>query len=209
MSGIHMGLLATRSAGPAFLASSFARGTTNSLVIAKPAGLVSGNLLIAVMCTDGGGSRTWTGDTSWTEVYDENSVPNLRVAYLVAGSAEPANYTFTLSGAAIDSAGFVMAFERATYDSIGAVATSLGVNDIVAPSINFSLPGVVLGIYVKASASGTFTTPAGMSALLADSDVNSPSMAIFSQFSNIGATGTRTSTPIAGNTNAGILLGMV
>lgn len=207
MSGIHMGLLASRPPGPAFVASAAAAAVIggNVVNITKPAGVVAGMLLISVVYTvAAAGAQTWTGDVGWTEQIDQTALPNLRIATLVAGGAEPASYNFTVSGAPTTiPPSMILAFERATFDSIGAIGTSAGVANCIAPSINYTLPGLLLAIFCKDSP-GTFSTPAGMTALASTS-----AMAVFSQFSNIGATGTRTSTPTGTDDNAGVLLGMI
>lgn len=202
MSGIHMGLLASKPPGPAFVSfASTPQTNTTTLVINKPAGVVSGMLLVALMATASVSGRTWTGDAGWNERIDQGAQLDLRIATLVAGGAEPASYTFTVSGAATLITGMILAFERATYDTIGAIGTATGGANCVAPSINCSLPGLLLAIYgIDPSPSA----PAGMTSL-----ASYPSFSVFSQFSNIGATGTRTTTPFSTGDLAGILVSLI
>lgn len=206
MSGIHMGLLASKPPGPAYVASNTATAVgATTVVVNKPAGLVSGMLLVAAMVTGvAAGARTWTGDAGWTEQIDQAALPNMRVATLIAGGAEPASYTFTISGAATTLIALVMAFERSTFDAIGALGTSTASANCIAPSVNCSLPGLILGIFGDDAAPGAFSAPAGMTLL-----TNGPSIYTFSQFSNEGATGTRTSTPPNAGNNAGVLLSLI
>lgn len=203
MSGIHMGLLASRPPGPAFVASDVnTTVATTTVSVNKPAGVVAGHLLIAVMATPASaGPRTWTGDAGWNERVDQGVVPNLRIATLVAGASEPASYTFTVSGTGLNLGAFILAFERASFDVIGAIGTSTAPTNCIAPSINSSLPGLMLGIFMGSTA--PWTTPAGMTLLVAPAGIY-----VFSQFTNIGASGTRTSTPSGANDTAGVLLGM-
>lgn len=83
----------------AVVASSVATSTNNtdatSVTVTKPAGTASGHLMIAV--THGYTADTFTPPTGWTFLELEDDATNLRSrAYMkVAGSSEPANYTFT------------------------------------------------------------------------------------------------------------------
>lgn len=204
MSGIHMGLLASKPPGPGFLSSDTAVNGGTTVTVNKPTGVVAGTLLIAVMITaTTAGPRTWTGDAGWGEQVDQGALPNFRIATLIAGAGEPATYTFTVSGAATILQVLILAFERATFDSIGILSPVVGATNCVAPSINFTLPGLVLGIFGNDN-TGTFTTPAGMSLL-----VNSSRIYVFAQYSNIGATGTRTSVATCVDDNVSVLLGML
>lgn len=177
-----------------------------TLTINKPTGTVDGDLMIAVMnCMSSSGTQTWTGDTGWTEIYDQASAPTLRIAYKVA-SSEGASYTFTNSYALAECGGTILAYRGAAYDVIGSVVTATGTTPIVAPSIT-AVGGVLLGCFADRIAGVTFTTPSGMASVSSNSVVR-PSFNVFSETIVAGATGTRTSTPSggAGSITGGILL---
>lgn len=101
-----------------FIASASTVNSTSSstLVIDKPSGTAENDLMVAVMAADD--STNWSGDTGWTEVGDSISDPDLRIAYKVASSSEPANYTFSL-GSTRTNVGCILTYRGAVYDAIG------------------------------------------------------------------------------------------
>jgi len=70
-------------------------GTVASFIINKPAGVVSGDLLIVFM-TGTNGITNWAQASGWTMI-DENIGSGVGKAaqWLIAGGSEPATYTFT------------------------------------------------------------------------------------------------------------------
>lgn len=184
-----------------FVAGSVNNSNSETLVIDKPTGVVSGDMLIAVVASQS--NVTWTGDSGWTELADQGAAPSLRLARKTAGGSEPASYTFTASGG-LKTSGAILAYRAGTFDAVGSFNTA---NPVVAPSITMSYAGILLAAYASENASVTFTTPGGMAAL-ASYNVTAPSFAVFDQEVGGGATGTRTSTPSGGTVQAGILIGI-
>ena len=80
-------------------ASSAANATATTLVLPKPAGVVSGDVLLAAVAARGGPAIT--PPAGWTLVRLDPNGSTLRQAVYVhvAGGAEPATYTFTLASA--------------------------------------------------------------------------------------------------------------
>ena len=70
---------------------------SGSLVITKPSGVVSGDLLVAVLMN--GGSATISAPAGWTAIREDTEIngTNQRIFYKVAGGSEGADYTFTAS----------------------------------------------------------------------------------------------------------------
>ena len=209
MSGIHAGVLSGTAQGPILLSTSSgsAVGTT-ALVINIPVGVLSGHLLVAVMCSSVNSNQTWGGDTGWTERLDQNAPANIRVATLIAGSAEPSSYTFTISAGG-NLQGFILAFANASYDNVGVCGTSTLSNPVNAGSTTFSVSGLLLGFFAQTVASGTFSAPTGMNLVIADTNLTSPSATVFIENGVSGATGIRTSTSSASGNSSACLIGLV
>ena len=80
-------------------------GTASSLTINAPAGLASGNLLLASITTNG--NPTVTLPSGWTQLEQIAGTPTTTVYYLVAGGSEPSSYTWSFS-ASIEAAGGIV-----------------------------------------------------------------------------------------------------
>ena len=72
-----------------------------SVVVTAPAGISSGDLLIAAVSTDGSTAGSLASPAGWTLLdrgSDSATTVTLGVWYKIAGASEPANYTFTWTG---------------------------------------------------------------------------------------------------------------
>ncbi|MEJ7597835.1 MAG: hypothetical protein WKG01_08010 [Kofleriaceae bacterium] len=85
--------------------------TVTSLAIARPAGVVSGDVLIARIANRNQVTATLTVPTGWRVLRSDQSASQLKswVAWKAAGSAEPTSYTFGVSIASY-VAGSISAF---------------------------------------------------------------------------------------------------
>lgn len=192
---------------PAFVASESTQSTlasTSSVVVSKPTGTTEGDLMIMVGSC--GSTRTWTGDTGWTEVADQGALPSVRIAYKVAGASEPSSYTFTISSATTNGmAASILTYRGAAYDTVGTFTTST--NPLVLPSIspseNFSL---LIATGARAAASITLGTPTDMTARVTDSDATLPSYIVCDQLVIAGATGARSMSTGSTSGVSGIML---
>lgn len=195
------------SAAPEFIASASTSNAVNvsTLVINKPTGTVEGDLMVAAMACDSG-SRTWTGDTGWTEAADQGVDPDLRIAYKVAGASEPSSYTFTPSGSQRLS-GCILTYRYAAYDTIAGSFTT-GADPLILTSINTSLSqSTLIAVGARSAASITLGTPAGMTARVTDADANDPSYIVCDQPVAKGPTGTRSMSTAGSSTGvSGIML---
>lgn len=195
---------------PTFIAQESTQSTlasTSSVVVNKPTGTIEGDLMIMLGAT-GSLARTWTGDTGWTEVADQNASPNLRIAYKVAGASEPADYTFTLSSPTTNgAAASILTYRGAAYDTIGTFTT--GTNPLVLPSIS---PSVSFSRLIAAGARGaasiTLGTPTDMTARVTDNDATAPSYKVCDQLVTAGATGTRSMSTGSTTSVSGLLLSL-
>lgn len=179
---------------------------STTVVVSKPTGTVQGDLMIMVGALGTGAERTWTGDTGWTEVADQNASPNLRVAYKVAGASEPASYTFTINSATTSGIGAsILTYRNAAYDVVGAFTS--GTNPLILPSIspseNFSF---LIAIGARADDVITLGTPAGMTVRVTDADGTAPSYKVCDEVVLSGATGTRSMSTGSASDVSGIML---
>lgn len=190
---------------PEFVAAASTQNASSStsLVINKPTGTASGDLMIAVMSIPA--NSTWTGGTDWTEVADQGSNPSLRVAYKVAGGSEPASYTFT-SSANNTGSGTILTYRYAAYDTIAGAFTT-GANPLLISSITSTQgQSVLIAAGARSATSVTLGTPVGMTARATDNDATSPSRIVCDQIIPKGPTGVRSMS--TGNTSgvSGIML---
>jgi hypothetical protein len=70
-----------------------------TLVIDKPTGTVSGDILLWLMGNDGT-SNTWSSPSGWTEIFHnrQSNGTTTSLFYKVAGGSEPSTYTNTRTG---------------------------------------------------------------------------------------------------------------
>jgi hypothetical protein len=144
-------------------------GGSSGLAVSLPAGVQQNDLLIGMVAAydnSGGGGLTWTGDTGWNEVLDENAVPNLRVAWKIAGASEPTP-TFTNTGSPVTTynTGAVWAFRNAAYDTIGTIATSVANGTVSYNSVTLA-GGTAIAVIAsgKDTNTPTYGTPSGFTA---------------------------------------------
>lgn len=173
-----------------------------SLVIDKPTGTVSGDLMVAIMFNDRS-SVTWTGDTGWTEIADQGTGVNARIAYKVATGSEGSAYTFTASSSSNICTGAIITFRGAAYDTIGVISTSSASNVQTAGAITVGADGsVLLAAFANRGASRTYSNQtSGLVSLVTDGDATAPSYAVFYQ-TNVaaGSTGTKSATVSSSST---------
>lgn len=184
-------------------AATAANSGAATLTINKPSGTLEGDLMISFVSN--GNSRTWTGDTGWTEVVDDAVNGGIRIAYKVAGASEGASYTFTAVEGNATSQGIIVTYRGATYSLIGTV--SAAASPTVAPTITTTAVGTILGYFNTVSASRTFTVPSGMGSV--QYLATNGSGELFSQKVPVGATGTRTSQVSGPASGRGVLVSMI
>jgi cellulose synthase/poly-beta-1,6-N-acetylglucosamine synthase-like glycosyltransferase/CheY-like chemotaxis protein len=152
--------------GYAFLASS---GSVSSVTLNKMANLVSGDVIIAQLAIRGGtnvGTIT-TPSASWTLVDRVNSGTSVALAVysLVAGSSEPASYTWSwTSGTARASAvmkNFSGVDTSAPVDGHAGSTESSASTTHVAPSVNAAFANEMRVVAIADSSNGLCNTIAG------------------------------------------------
>lgn len=86
-------------------ASANTSGSATSLAINKPAGVVSGDVLVAALVTDAGGA--WTPPSGWTQIQTVTNTAVVTAWYLVAGGSEPSSYTWNWANSTQGAGGIV------------------------------------------------------------------------------------------------------
>ena len=151
--------------GIAFRAASSANNpTATSLVISTPNGVVSGDVMLAVVAARG--APTITAPAGWTLVRLDINATTMRQAIFVrtAGGSEPGSYTFSLSTAQ-SAAGGIVAYSGVDgsnpIDAHGGQANAASTS-ITAPSISTTGPDRMLVGFFGTAALTTIAPPAGM-----------------------------------------------
>jgi hypothetical protein len=178
-------------------------GTGTTVVVNKPTGTVSGDLLVAVMISDAG--PAWTQPAGFTEVLDVVSAPFGGASWKAAGGAEPSTYTFTADAPHVLVAA-LLCFRNAAFDTIGAP----GANTVAPPagSITLSGEGLTLAVFAANNDGVTFSTPTGCTPVIADSDTAKPSIALFRKAVAAGATPIISSVSSPSRVSRGLQIGI-
>lgn len=171
-----------------------------SFAIPVPAGVASGDLLIATIQGNGGDNDvfSWTPPSGWTTIQGYTTRPNNIVAYKVSDGTEGSTQTFTCGGTGVKSQGIMWAYRGAVYDSTaGASVQSTSSSTFSVSGITVSSPNSILMVVPAINASGRSiaTPPTGMtSAYHLNTAANAFTSYVFTQSVNSGATGTRGAT---------------
>ncbi len=138
--------------------------SVNTISLAKPAGVVAGDVLLASIDTRG--SSTVSAPAGWTLVQMHINGTSLRKSTYVkaAGAAEPASYTWTFSANRL-AAGAIHAYTgvdpaspvNASGGQIVASSTT-----VTAPSITTTVADTMLVAFFATMTNATWTPPAGM-----------------------------------------------
>ncbi|HEY8844887.1 MAG TPA: hypothetical protein VIM23_13385, partial [Gaiellaceae bacterium] len=172
----------------------------STLTISEPVGTTTGDVLFTVLDARVSSSMWITPPAGWTLIRRDSSAPGYSlltqaVYYKVAGSSEPASYTWSLASPAA-VAGAVLDFkgldQSAPIDSHSG-AFSPQSRSILAPSVTTATPGdLVVGLFGLAGTK-TISPPAGMTeefAMGGSSGVSAEGSAYVQ--ANAGPTGDRT-----------------
>lgn len=187
----------------AFVSSASAVGVSTA-VVSAPTGIVSGNLLVAVLYVTNTSAPTWSGPSGWTQLVDHHpaSAAGESAIYLkTATGSEPSTYSFS-SGAG-SCVAIVHQFSGAatsdvTVPSWTDFATST--TSWTAASVTASAGQYLVCLFGN-SGVGLNTLPTGMTQLDQREINNSYGLYTFGQSGlSAGATGTKSSTSSSGAT---------
>lgn len=174
---------------------------TGNLVFNKPSGTAQGDLLIVFMGFEKGSDVAITPPSGWTLVQRINSGTDNGAAayYKMAGSSEPASYTFTLTNSPKHAGGIVRYSGVDSVNPINVSATNSGTSSTsqVAPSVTTTVNNAKVLVYYTSKKPATYT-PAATTTERWDAPntadgLPSNMMADFEQVT-AGATGTKTAT---------------
>lgn len=179
--------------------------TSTSLVINKPSGVVSGDLLIAFTVTSNRADGVFSPPAGWTEQAQSNdggNNPDIAVYTKTAGGAEGASYTFTY-GSSKSLSGCIVALRNATYDTISALTRDASTTRNIASVTVANTRSALLAVIAITGGSQTITPPTDMTALTSESGGTSPNWSVvFKRPVPSGATGAKTATS-TGSANSG------
>jgi large repetitive protein len=172
--------------------------SSNVITLNKPAGVASGNVLIAAITL---GNSAITAPSGWILISSFTNWSPSYVYYKVAGASEPANYTWTFSAGEIAS-GVITNFTGTFCNSPVGVRSVEVTSVYTASSVTTSTANQMLvAIFSGGGGLTTWSTPAGMTADYSGGQ-NCRSTAIFHGIqAAAGASGPKTGTPsiAAGN----------
>ncbi len=164
-----LGGAAPAAAAAAAVASSSSGSSTsrNSITLNRPAGTAAGHVMVGQIVSNDD-DPGFTAPADWTLVSDRSILNALRQAVYVkvAGSTEPASYTWTLSDFR-RVAGGITAYSGidTTTPLVDAAATSVNSTastSVPAPPIVTTVPNTMLVHLAALNAEGTLTAPSGM-----------------------------------------------
>jgi len=199
----------TTNAPPVVPAFRSASTVTNGTTVGKPSGVVSGDLLLATLEIDED-PATVSGPAGWTKLLDTVGAPgtgsafHTQVWWKLAGSSEPASYSWTISGGPWVDIG-LLAYSNVNQASPidvssgrNAGTTGTPVTDAVTAS---GANEMVVALFVNFD-SGSWTAGSGMTRRY-NFDSNEAQDALQAA---AGTTGTRTATHSSGPTTAQIVV---
>jgi hypothetical protein len=153
-------------AGITVRAATSAQNTTaNTLVIARPAGLVAGDVMVAGVGIRG--TPTVTPPAGWTLIRRDVAATYTTQAlyYKVATAAEPSSYSWSFS-AQVPAAGGIVAYQgvktTAPVNASSGAGQSLDALSIVAPSVTTTVAGARVVGFFSIGGGNSITPPAGM-----------------------------------------------
>jgi hypothetical protein len=159
-------------AGPiVFQSSATAANTTasTSIVIAKPAGTVAGDVLVASLAVSA--STVSAVPSGWVEIAAVTSAANPTVYgyYRVATTGEPPSYTWTLGASTTASGGIARYSGVSNSNPLDVAATQAGnsapVSSLAVPAVTTTGPGAMIigGVGINSSNTSVLITgPSGM-----------------------------------------------
>ena len=188
--------------------SSNSTGQTNGspITVNKPAGTVSGDVMLASVAVVPNTAAVNTPPAGWTLLLSTNqtstNTSRLYTYYKVAGAAEPASYSWTLSGGNTGVVAAVSSYygvdTTAPIDASAAQATAKLLTH-TAPSVTTTVTGDMLITVHEFASARNWTPPAGMTERVDRASRGKNNDGVSLELNTqlllaVGATGTRTAT---------------
>lgn len=136
---------------------------SNSITVAKPAGVVQNNVLFAAWGLNGDLSPVTPA--GWTKLFEDVVMADSRrvaVYYKVAGASEPSSYTFTTAAAGRTNIALIAFAGNATANPIDVWASAGSGGFATAPSVNASKATRLLTIHARLNNSDPQEPPVGL-----------------------------------------------
>jgi len=203
---------------PALAAIAVGNVTTDtgsgSLVIPVPSGTTSGDLLLVGIVVDGGSGTSVTTPSGWTfrarvddndSGWDDNAGDDVSLLtyYKVAGSSEPASYTWTIGGSQEGSGGMIRYIGVDTTTPINVSGSSNGDGSTAtAPAVTTTVANTRVVAFYGADNDFNFATSSGMTERYdvpfnSSDDIGSAADDVAQ--ASVGSTGTKSSSMGSGN----------
>jgi hypothetical protein len=159
-----------------YISSASSVQNTSSTTITVTVPSVSNGQLMLMYVNSASTGSTWTTPSGWTA--PTSGASQGRAVFWRTASSEPASYIVTQSASTTSDA-YIIVYSNATFD-VARVNSQTPAATQSPPSITPGTAGTTM-IYVASSlsASATFTTPTGFTAIASDSDATAPSSAVF------------------------------
>jgi len=142
---------------------------SSSPVVSKPAGTVSGDLLVVGLMYEKGTGTTPSAPTGWTEIKVVNQANNVGMAtyYKVANGSEPTSFTFGLTKSPKWSIGITRIEGADPNNPINAKSWASGTSGNVptAPSITTTMCNTLVMTFFSNKKDATWTPPPGTTEL--------------------------------------------
>jgi hypothetical protein len=190
--------------------------TRSSITIQRPGGSAAGHVLVAAIASNA--DTTISAPNGWTAVRQDiiSGAVRQSVYVKVAGSSEPASYTWTLGGSRRVAGGITAYTGVDTARPIDAVNASLNPvsTAVPAPGITTSVANAMVVQLVTVNAEGTLSPPAGMDEIWEAFSPNSSSARDVLMSSShaaqgtAGPTGVRVATASLPGASIGVLLAL-
>ncbi len=169
---------------------------SSTVTVARPAGVVAGDVLVASLVLESNGESV-NVPSGWTLVGETDVHFAMAVMYRIAGASEPANYTFTFSDDA-ENIGSITAYRGVdNTNPIGATAvdTNGGTSMLVMSSLTTTTSNAYVVRSVASDNNAGYTPPAGYTERVDTDSGGSLSHGYADrEMATAGATGTETYT---------------
>lgn len=195
---------------PTFVAAGLrsSGGPSGAVSIAKPTGLATGDLMVALLSTPSATNGSWNTASGWTEVLDYATRPGLGIQWKVADSTDVSvsGFSFQAGNTLSSNTGVILAYRGAAFDVVG-TGTNSSTTTIAASSITSSSTNSVLIAFVMCASSATALAIKPAIMVQRASVTSNGSLYALSEDIEDGSTGAR-NFGFANNPNSAVLLSM-
>jgi RHS repeat-associated protein len=194
--------------------STAASAPITSIVVTKPAGVTTNDVLLAAINVDQ--TPTITPPAGWTLVRSDvnGTIQTLAIYWRAAGGSEPASYTFTFGAAVNAATAGIVAYsgvDTTTPIDVSGGQANTASTSVTAPSVTTTVANAMVVGFFGLDNDATFTPPSGMTERW-DLDVqgtnDEASEAADVVKATAGATGTKVATATVSDTSIGQLIAL-